>query len=361
MQADRYGTIYEIREGRLAQITDRTGCVHVELTWGASDALTRLVVAPQADSLAGARCELDGAVIDHPLLGRAHTVGDTAMSAIDWARPTEIPAIAAPGRLPPGAGGAILNTIAVLAQRAGVGALRYAGPYPTHALWRSLVRSFRATADEASFTAGALDRALAISRDPIAIDFAPAPHERLAIAGGHVELRDGIERAVLDGIAYEPDGSPARLLPASDGGALCEVWFGDAIYARVATLGPDGGVLEMTPIPPCTSPVIGRDFPPPLRAAIAELVAEAVPPPLADDARVLCATQPIRWADLGARSATIITDTGHDGGFAVHAALWDRLAPLGLARVALALAEALAPVVTVATLLRTSPHLAVLR
>jgi hypothetical protein len=45
------------------------------------------------------------------------------------------------------------------------------------------------------------------------------------------------------------------------------------------------------------------------------------------------------WADLGAQAARYENNT-----FEVHAALWDRLAPHGLTRLALALAEALAPV-----------------
>ncbi|HEX4418894.1 MAG TPA: hypothetical protein VH165_13375 [Kofleriaceae bacterium] len=374
-----HGTIYDEDGGRLTRITDRTGRVHAELTWRGPDGASHL------SRLTLAGVVVDGAITDHPLLGPAHVAGATAMSAIDWARPTEIPAIAEPGRLPPGAGGAILNTIAVLARRAGVPALRYAGPYPTAALWRSLARSFRTTGDEAAFTSGALDRALRVARDPIPIDFVPAPHERIAIAGGFVELRDTVERAVIDGIAYEPDGSPARLVeldPAAardvtagdhaaygaitgDSGPrssarrplACEIWFGDAPYARVATLGADGALLDGPhPVPPCASPVIGRAFPPPLRAAIAELVADAVPAPLADDTRALCAATPLHWADLGARAARETTD-----GFAVHAALWDRIAPLGLARLALALAEALAPVVTAAAVRRTSPPLAATR
>src|SRR5678815_74463 len=101
-----------------------------ELFWDA-DRLVRLVV-PGAT--------VDGAVIDDPLLGRAHAisrdgVGLTTMSALDWARPTEIPTVAAPGALPPGVGGAILNVIAELARQAGITELRYGGPYPTPALW----------------------------------------------------------------------------------------------------------------------------------------------------------------------------------------------------------------------------------
>ncbi|HMG55042.1 MAG TPA: hypothetical protein VK601_16210 [Kofleriaceae bacterium] len=288
------------------------------------------------------------------MLGDAHRVADTAMTALDWARPTEIPAIAAPASLPLGAGAAILNVVALLARAAGVAALRYAGPYPTAALWRSLQRSFRCDADEAAFTAGALDRALRIARDPIAIDFAPAPHERIAIPGGFVELRDGVERAVIDGVGYEPGGSPARLVAAGAdgpaGGPSCEVWFGDACYARIATLAADGSVTAGPhPVPACTSPVLGRAFPAALQGALAELVGEAVPAPLAADARALLAAGALGWADLGARAARELPD-----GFAVHAALWDRIAPHGLGRVALALAEALAPVVAAAVARRAA-------
>jgi hypothetical protein len=356
----RYGTTYIERDGLLARVVDRTGAVHGELAW-ALDAREARSAAIRAVGLARlARLEVTGAVVEgaviaHPLLGAAHAVGATAVSAIEWARPEEIPAIAEPGRLPLGAGAAILNMIAVVAARAGVAGLRYAGPYPTAALWKALGRSFRAQvgATEAEFTAGGLDRALRVDRTPIAIDFAPAPHERVAIAGGFVELREGVERAVIDGVAFEVDGSPARL-SVRDGVVECDVWFGGVPYARVATLAADGRVLGGPhAIAACTSAVIGRVFPDPLRIAIGELVAEAVPAPLADDVRALCAATPLVWADLGARAARETAD-----GFAVHAALWERIAPLGLGRLALALAEALAPVVTAAAVRRASPPLA---
>jgi hypothetical protein len=348
-----HGTIYEEGDGRLVRVIDRTGAVHAELTWRATgdgpDAPGSLAVL---DRLAVPGAVVHGAVITHPLLGAAHAVAGTAMTAVTWARPAELPALAEPGRLPPGAGGAILNTIAVLARRAGVPRLRYAGPYPTAALWRALARSFRcdaSDASEAAFTAGGLERALRVAREPIAIDFVPAPNERIAIAGGFVELRDRLERAVIDGITYEPGGSPARLVER-DGHHHAEIWFGDAPYARVASLAPDGSLIAGPhAIPPCASPVLGRAFPPALRDAIAELVAEAVPAPLAGPARALCAAQPLRWADLGPRAAG-----AGDDGFAVHAALWDRIAPLGLGRLALALAEALAPVVTLAAVQRAA-------
>ena len=80
-----------------------------------------------------------------------------------------------------------------------------------------------------------------------------------------------------------------------------------------------------------------QPFPPALLHALAGLVSDLVPPlavPVELPARH-------RWADLGARAARATPRR-----LEVHAALWERLAPHGLARLALALAEALAPVVT---------------
>jgi hypothetical protein len=215
--------------------------------------------------------------------------------------------------------------------------LHYSGPYPTPALFRALSRSFRTTATEAEFTADVLGRALRVARDPIAVEFEPAPHARVVIACGFTELRDGLERAVIEGVSYDRDGSLHRLVEGA-----CEIWIGDACWARIAELSPSGELVAGPFAPPAvTSEVVGRAFPPSLRAALAELVAEVVPAPLADPARAAVERRSLVWADLGTRVARRTPS-----GFEVHAALWDRIAPLGLARVALAIVEALAPVVT---------------
>lgn len=288
------------------------------------------------------RFEVGGIVVDcdviaHPLLGDAHVIEKdgtamTAMTAIDWDRPTRIPAIAEPGRLPPHAGGALLNELATRARAAGVRTLRYAGPYPTPGLYRALRRSFRTSADEATFTDDLLARAARLSRDEVPVDFEPAPHTRVPNAHGHAELRDGLERVVIDGIAYEPDGSPARL-----DGLHAEVWFGDAPWARVASF-EKTGALTSGPhaIPPPATDVVGKPFPPALLGALTGLVRDLIP-------LALPVTLPaVTWADLGARAARR-AGTGYE----VHAALWERLAPHGMARLALSLAEALAPIVTI--------------
>ncbi len=336
------GTRYDAdAAGRLTRITDRAGAVHAELSWN-GDALIELVV-PGAI--------VHGEVHDDPLLGAAHAIQpapggpglSTTISAIGWHHPTQIPAIASPGRLAPGAAPPLMNAIAVLAARAGVPALRYAGAFPTAALFRALARSFRTSATEEAFTAGALDRALRLATDELPFVFTPAPHERLAHAHGHVELRDGLERAVVGGLAFEHGEGTGRL--RTEGELVrAELWFGDAPYAHVASFAPTGELIDGPhPVPACTSPVLGQRFPPALRDALAGLIAESVPAPLAADARTYVMARPLGWADLGGRAAARAAE-----GLTVHAVLWDRLAPHGLARVALALAEALAPVVTAA-------------
>ena len=290
---------------------------------------------------------INGSRIAHPLLGEAHAIVDvdggllTHVSMIEWARPTEIPAIAEPGKLPAGAGGAILNVLAQLAHDAEIKALRYAGPYPTTALWKTLARSFSVYGTEEAFTANLVERMATLARDPIPIDFLPHPHERLAIPGGHVEHRERIERVTFEGITYERGGSPARLV--DDPGTRAELWFGDTRYAVIAKLATDGSLRDALPLPVCESDVIGQAFPPALVGALAQLIAELVPVPLASRVAPWLAAHPVIWADVGARNARINADRVE-----VHAALWLYVGPHGLGRLALALAEALAPVISAA-------------
>jgi len=325
------GTRYLETGGRLTGVVDRTGATWATIGWD-GERLARLDVP-------GAR--VVGTVIDDPLLGPAHAIvspeGEplTTVSAIEWVRPTEIPAIAAPGRLPRDAGGAILNALALLARRAGVPALRYAGPYPTSALYHALARSFRTTATETELAADLIDRMTRLARDPIAIDFVPAPHERIAIAGGHVELRDGLERAVIDSVPYTRDGSPARLIDDR-----AELWFGDVRYAMIARLSATGELIDGPHrVPPCTGEPIGARFPDPLVSALGSLVADAAPPLLARDVAAWLRDRTIVWADTGGRAARLVDDR-----LEIHGALWRSVAPHGLARLALALAEAITPV-----------------
>ena len=99
-----------------------------------------------------------------------------------------IPPVAEPARLPAGAGAALLNVLAALAQDQGRPALRYRGPYPSEQLFWSLTESFRFGAAgpgptrsrrflanaEATFARGACRRGAA-RLDPGAPRAAPPP------------------------------------------------------------------------------------------------------------------------------------------------------------------------------------------
>jgi hypothetical protein len=288
---------------------------------------------------------VDPDVVEHPLLGDAHLIlraGEpiTAMSAIDWNRPTRIPTVAEPRALPRGSGSMLMNEIAVRAQRAGVPALRYAGPYPTPALFTTLLRSFRTDASETEFTADVLGRAMRLARDEMPIDFVPAPFERRGMPYGSIDVRDGIERATINGVLFDREGSVGSV--ARLDGTAAVLAFGEAVWTTIATLAEDGALVgEVQPIPALHSDVIGKSFPRELKEQFAALVADAVPAPLAHDARQVILARPVVWADLGWRAAAI-----QDDGFALHAGWWTHLAPHGVAAFALAVSDALATVIT---------------
>jgi hypothetical protein len=298
---------------------------------------------------------------NHPLLGDAFIICDvageplTAMSALDFDRPSELPIIAEPARLPPGGGALLLNFIAERARAAGIPSLRYAGPYPTPALFAALARSFRTAGSEVEFCANVLDRALRLARDPIAVDFAPAPHARVPFARGYCEVRDGVERAVIDGLGYERR-DPYRTL--AEGRA--EVYFGAPRYAHVATFAATGHLAGHLagdliegphPLPRFADPIVGTAFDAATKAALGELLEDYVPGPLAGIAKRMVSTRELVYADLGARTA-IRTPTG----FALHGALWTHNRA-DLMTFIMSIAGALHPVVTQTIIAELQPVL----
>ncbi len=347
--------------GRLTAVIDRGGVTHARLTWCDAALVDLIVGAPGAWTVVG------GATTAHPLFGRAHplwvTRGDapvaelaaldpaaptTWMGEVRWAAPTTIPPIFEPARLPASAGTMMLNVIAVLARDARVAALRYAGPYPTPALWRSLTTCFRpepgADGGEDAFTADALDRSRRGAMDPIPIDVAPAPFERVWVTPRVVvQLRDGLERATIDGVGFDRSARVGRLVAIGDRPRrwAAELWLGDRPWGRVAELDDDGAVIAgPTPLPAVAGPLagmVGQVLPPALCAALAEVVAELVAPPLARAAHAELAAARVCWGDPG--PAEVVD---RDGALIVHAGLWAHLGPHGLGAVARGLAIALA-------------------
>jgi hypothetical protein len=231
----------------------------------------------------------------------------TRLAALDWTRVDRIPPLAEPARLPAGAGSAIFNLLAALAREQDVEALRYDGPWPTEALFLTLLESFRfepADAKDpcAAFASGALT-------------WRPAPHEVAIEREIWVQRRERIEKIVAGGHAYyRPDWQGVRRLApraVRDAGETVRaslVALGRVLEDHVV-LAADGRVVDMPAVPADPPEVV--PLPPVIAAGLLAIVhatsAPALAPWLAAAARELeFAWGPVE-ADLAATSATRVT------------------------------------------------------
>lgn len=251
------------------------------------------------------------------------------MSELDWERPAQIPTIAEPRALPPGSGTLLLNDIASRAQRAGVQILRYAGPYPSHALFSSLLRSFTTTGTIEQFTADMLDRAMRVARDEVPIDFAPAPFVRSATPHGFTDVRDGVlDRVKLGDVLYDREEQTGSLALLNPGRAILTV--GPAPIALIAKIDEHHQVVDGPhPIPSFPAEVLGKAFIPELVKAVAVSSAYFTIPPLMKDVEKKLASSRIVWADLGWRAARQTAD-----GFEIHVGFMVLTNPLWIAQFA---------------------------
>ena len=166
-----------------ALLQDPHGTTLVELTTGDVGFKSARFLLPSGGSLT-----LERRGETHPLLGPVDSFclepGSATLAlcqAINWRHPTLIPAVDAPGKLPGGAGSALLNFLAISALGAGQATLHYAGPYPTAALFDTIYQSFEVTGDPAlayeTFTEEAETRPQNPTAQPIPVPFTPHPFE----------------------------------------------------------------------------------------------------------------------------------------------------------------------------------------
>jgi hypothetical protein len=197
----------------------------------------------------------------------------TVLTAVDWAQPAHIPTAEEPGRIPAGGGTAVLNLLATLARERGVRRLTYDGPFPSEALFLSLLECFRS--DDVG--------------DPLAcfrrgdLGWTPAPFAASLDGGLYVQRRDRIEKVVWGGHAYYREDwgavrrrTPLRVYEAA-GEVLCALWaLGEPIEEHLA-LGPDGRLRAVLAPPASRAPVramrtASRD------GVLAIVVARSAPP-----------------------------------------------------------------------------------
>ncbi|HET7341939.1 MAG TPA: hypothetical protein VFL90_10775, partial [Methylomirabilota bacterium] len=289
--------------GRRTRERDRFGAEAATLAWRADGTLAAasvrlpdggwLEIAPRAarDARWGASDVLraGGAVL-------------TRFAAVDWAAVDAIPVLAEPARLPAGAGTAVLNLIAALADDQRRGALAYRGPYPTEQLFLALLESFRWQAEGevdplATFMAGGLT-------------WTPAPHTRALAPGGvYVQSRERIEKVVWRGRAYyraqwqgvERHG-PLRVRDA-DGRVICSLWALDTALEDHVVLSAGGDVLDTRePVAGAEAP---RRLPPGLASGLLDVVVAGSAPPLAEALLAIAGELTFEWAPLAGALAAV--------------------------------------------------------
>jgi hypothetical protein len=213
--------------------------------WGACDALRHHPGAPRA--------------------GAGERVG--LLAALDYAALRWLPPFERPAALPPGAGAAVLNFLALLARAQGKVTLAYRGPFPTPALFASLCRSFVPEGDppQAQARFSEHQTALALRGELVEspVRWRPAPFAALRPRPELLlHLRDGVETAWVGTVPFRRAVPPAMSRVAPHGGALpsgARVWpaeGGWAVglvllgrpYALLYKLGLDGAVLQAAPL-----------------------------------------------------------------------------------------------------------------
>ena len=216
----------------------------------------------------------------------------TTFQALDYRRPDFIPPLLEPGRLPPGAGTAVLNLIAGLMKDQSVARVRYRGPYPTEQLFTALLESFRYR--------DVVDDPLGRFMDGGGLDWLPAPHESHGVVEGVcVQLRHGIDKVVLDGIAfYRRDWQGVirrepRVVREDGERVVCSLWaFGRSLEDRLV-LDRAGEVRERPAA--VADPAPPAPLPPVWGPALAEIIGRESAPALAEPLREVMRGSALEW------------------------------------------------------------------
>lgn len=205
--------------------------------------------------------------------------------AVNYARIGCIPPVDRPAHLPPGAGEALLNLLAVLLADQGATQVTYRGPYPTEQLFHSLLRSFRCPAPAAetlhAFTREAPALALSGESGDNPVAWQPRPYEPVRAAEGVcAHIRDGVETVWVGEAPYRRAAATEAFTDAftetctvaaqaagarvwreegdGDGDGDAEYHVGlvllGAPYRRVGVLNGRGGLTEWHQAPPGDSP-----------------------------------------------------------------------------------------------------------
>jgi hypothetical protein len=192
----------------------------------------------------------------------------TVLQALDWCAIDTIPVVAEPSALPAGAGTVLLNAIAALAADQQCAAISYRGPYPSEALFLSLLESFRFDAASGDPLAAFIEGALA---------WHPAPHERARERDGiTVQLRGRVEKVMWQGRTYyrsdwqSIERAAPRRVRDDGGGVVCSLEALGQVIEDHLRLDVDGRLVEILGVPATERPRV------PVPAQVAHGVVAAV-------------------------------------------------------------------------------------
>ena len=310
VQRAPHGTLAGFREiaGRLHRVVefDRHGTLLSVLAWADGRLTSARLRLPDGGWLA-----IEPRAATDPRWGTSDRLVSPAgvfthCEAVAWDDVDRIPVLAEPARVPPGGGSAVLNLLATLAADRARPALAYHGPYPTEALFLTLLESFRpeppAVADPlAAFVSGALT-------------WVPDPHERLFDpAGPLILLRRRVEKVAAAGrVYYRPDWhgvarhAPRRVRDA-DGRVVCSLWaLGEPLEDHLL-LAASGDVLEQrVPASPPGSP---RRFSSALAHGVLAVVVASSAPPLAGALAEAAAGLRFEWGPVRGDLVRAAADT----------------------------------------------------
>lgn len=263
---------------------DRFGALHLAVRWAGADVHAAWFRLP-----GGGWLELRPRAGEHPLWGASdglwhHPPGSDAeapaaegrpvglLPAQDYGALRHLPPLDRPAGLPPGAGGAVLNFLALLLALQGTRRVTYRGPYPTPALFDTLQRSFVPEAPPADaltrFTQD--ETALAFSGRMMEspVGWQPAPFvASLPRPGLLLHWREGLETAWIGTVPFRgaeataagrpgalPAGERVWREPAPGGaepaeGAAGGAWAVGLVllgrpFGRLARVAADGTVLQ---------------------------------------------------------------------------------------------------------------------
>ena len=239
----------------------------------------------------------------HPVLGPIDEICQTdgtvltVCGQVDWANPSRIPPLWRPSILPAGAGTAILNHLANRATEP----LRYQGPYPTAALYQSLLRSFRANAPVETFVERVeSNTVLGRTLEP-PVEFTPHPFERQSFDEVCVETRASTVDAIYIGATrYAREATTGRRVVDQGDRSVAVFELGGRRLNEIIAIGADGAPLAGPRVlAPLASTAVGRSLPKSVITALWARIGARAPRLLRPALEAMASSQDVRWGDCG--------------------------------------------------------------